>query len=120
MPGRTNSANPRHTIKFRFLTTAGIGVEQGAPFGAGIGGLRLWRDCRLSGNSAHRERDGRMIADFLLAEGKVSVTVQAFLRTASDAQIWTQLIAPVELDTDAEEAPEVNKKSPQQAAGYWW
>jgi hypothetical protein len=99
--------NPRHTIKFRFLTTAGIGVEQGAPFGAGIGGLRFWRDCRLSGNSADRERDGRMIADFLLAEGKVSVAVQAFLRSASDAQIWQLLVVPIEWDTEADEVPEV-------------
>jgi hypothetical protein len=101
------SRNPRHTIKFRFLTTAGIGVEQGAPFGAGIGGLRFWRDCRLSGVSAHRERDGRMVAGFLLAEGKVSAAVQAFLRTASDAQIWQRLIVPIEWDAEAEEAPEV-------------
>jgi hypothetical protein len=33
--------NPRHTIKFRFMTIAGMGVEQGAPFGTGIGGLQL-------------------------------------------------------------------------------
>jgi len=99
--------NPRHTIKFRFLTTAGIGVEHGAPFGAGIGGLGLWHDCRLSGNATDRERDGRTIADFLLAEGKVSVGVQAFLRAASDTQIWQRLIAPIEWDTEAEEVPEV-------------
>jgi hypothetical protein len=99
--------NPRHTIKFRFLTTGGIGVEQGAPFGAGIGGLRLWDDSRLSGDVAGRERDGRAIAHFLLAEGKVSAAVQAFMRAASDAQIWQQVIAPIEWDTDAEEAAEV-------------
>ncbi len=99
--------NPRHTIKFRFLTTAGIGVEQGAPFGVGIGGLRLWRDCRSSGDVAQRERDARAIANLLLAEGRVSAAVQAFLRAASDAQVWQQLIAPIEWDTDAEEAPEV-------------
>src|SRR5271166_3167604 len=99
--------NPRHTIKFRLLTTAGIGVEQGAPFGAGIGGLRLWRDCRLSGDVAQRERDARAIANFLLPQGRVSAAVQNFLRGASDAHIWQQLIAPIEWDTDAEEAPEV-------------
>ena len=99
--------NPRHTIKFRFLTTAGIGVEQGGPLSAGIGGLRLWRDCRLSDDGAKRERHARVIADFLLSEGRVSAAVQNFLRGASDAQIWQQLIAPIEWDTDAEEAPEV-------------
>ncbi|WP_426420305.1 hypothetical protein [Bradyrhizobium genosp. A] len=99
--------NPRHTIKFRFLTTGGIGVEHGAPFGAGIGGLRLWRDCRLSDDAASRERSARAIADFLLTEGKVSMAVQAHLRGSSDAQIWQQLIAPIEWDMDAEEAPEI-------------
>jgi hypothetical protein len=42
-----------------------------------------------------------------LNEGKVSAVVQAFLREASGAQIWQQVIAPIEWDTDAEEAPEV-------------
>jgi hypothetical protein len=41
--------NPRHTIRFRFLTTAGIGVEQGSPFGTGIRGLRLWHESQSSG-----------------------------------------------------------------------
>jgi hypothetical protein len=99
--------NERYTIKFRFLTTAGIGVEQGGHFGPGIAGLRLWRDSRLSENAPERERHVRTIADFMLAEGKVSTAVQAFLREASNAQIWQQLIVPIEWDTDAEGAPEV-------------
>ena len=53
------------------------------------------------------KRNAQVIADFLLAEGKVSKAVQAFLRSASDAQIWQQVITPIEWDTDAEEAPEV-------------
>jgi hypothetical protein len=35
------------------------------------------------------------------------MAVQAKLRAASDAEIWEQVIAPIEWDTDAEEAPEV-------------
>ena len=27
----------------------GIGVEQGAPFGDGVGGLKLWRECSIVG-----------------------------------------------------------------------
>ncbi len=99
--------NPRHTIKFRFLTTSGIGVEHGAPFGAGIGGLRFWNSSRQLDDEAERERTARMIADFLLAEAKVSTPVQKFLRTASDRQIWTRMIASVEWDTHAGEAAEV-------------
>jgi hypothetical protein len=99
--------NPRHSIQFRFLTTSGIGVEQGAPFGERIGGLHLWRSIRLSNDETERQRDARAIATFLLADGKVSTPVQDFLRTSSDAMIWQRLIVPIEWDTDAEEAPEV-------------
>ena len=49
----------------------------------------------------------RAIAKFLLAEGKVSVPVQAFLGDASDDQIWRRLIVPIEWDTDAVEVPDV-------------
>jgi hypothetical protein len=88
--------NPRHAIKFRFLTTAGIGVEQGSPFGAGIGGLRLWREGRSSGDEAKRRQDARAIANFLSSEGKAPTAVLEFLRTATDAEIWQRLIAPIE------------------------
>jgi hypothetical protein len=99
--------NPRHSIQFRFLTTSGIGIEQGASFGEGIGGLHLWRRTRLSNDETERQRGAQAIATFLLADGKVSAPVQAFLQTSSDAMIWQRLIAPIEWDTDAEEAPEV-------------
>jgi hypothetical protein len=99
--------NPTRSIRFRFLTTSRITVEQGAPFGDGMGGLNLWRNARLLDDEAERQRGARAIAAFLLSEGKVSAPVQAFLRIASDAAIWERLIAPVEWDTEAEEAPEV-------------
>ena len=99
--------NPRHSIKFRFLTTAGIGVEQGSPFGAGIGGLRLWRESRSSGDEAKRQHDARAIANFLLSEGKVATAVQEFLRNASDTEIWQRLIAPIEWDMDSEQTSEI-------------
>jgi hypothetical protein len=99
--------NPRHTIRFRFLTTAGIGVEQGSPLGAGVGGLQLWQTCRLSEDTAQREHDARAIAAFLLNEGRISIALQEFLRTATNAQIWQQIVAPLEWDTDAEETPDV-------------
>jgi hypothetical protein len=99
--------NPRHSIKFRFLTTAGIGVEQGSPFGAGIGGLRLWRESRSSGDEAKRQHDTRAIANFLLSEGKVATAVQEFLRNASDTEIWQRLIAPIEWDMDSEQTSEI-------------
>jgi hypothetical protein len=99
--------NPTRAIRFRFLTTSRITVEQGAPFGEGVGGLNLWRNARLSDEEAERHRDARAIATFQVAEGKISARVRAFLQTGSDAKICEGLIAPVEWDTEAEEAPEV-------------
>jgi hypothetical protein len=99
--------NPSRSIRFRFLTTSSIGVELGAPFGNGVGGLDLWRRARWSRDEAQRQKDVRAIVNFLLADGKVSAPVRKFLQEASNAEIWQKLIAMVEWDTEAEQAPEV-------------
>jgi hypothetical protein len=99
--------NPQHAVTLRFLTTAGIGTEQGTPFGGGIGGLRLWNSLRTSTDEPARNEGVRAIAKFLLAEGKIPVPVRAFLGEASDEQIWRRLIVPIDWDTDAVEVPDV-------------
>jgi tetratricopeptide (TPR) repeat protein len=99
--------NPQRTIRFRFLTTSGIGSEQGAPFRDRTPGLELWRICRESNDAAQSEVDARAIADFLLVVGKVSGTVQAFLRRASNAEIKLKLIDAIEWDTAADDASQV-------------
>jgi tetratricopeptide (TPR) repeat protein len=99
--------NPLHTIRFRFLTTSGVGSEQGAPFRDRTPGLELWRMCRESKDATQSELDARAIADFLLAEGKLSAPVEAFLRTASNAEIKQRLISAIEWDTTADDAVHV-------------
>lgn len=99
--------NPQRAIRFRFLTTSGVGSEQGAPFRDRTPGLELWRNCRESSDTAQSELDARAIADFLLAEGKVSATVQAFLRRASNAEIKQKLISAIDWDTAADDASHV-------------
>ena len=47
--------NPTRSIRFRFLTTSCITVEQGAPFGDGVGGLHLWRNARLLDDEAEKQ-----------------------------------------------------------------
>jgi hypothetical protein len=73
----------------------------------GTGGLKLWLESQPSGEKADRERYGPVIAQFLLAEGKISAAVVAFLRSASDEEILQRLITTIEWDTDAAEAPDV-------------
>lgn len=99
--------NPRRTIRFRFLTTSGVGSEQGGPFRDRMPGLALWWACQESKDVTQAELDARAIADFLLAEGKVSAAVQTFLRMASNAEIRQRLISAIEWDTDADDASEV-------------
>lgn len=99
--------NPQRTIRFRFLTTSGVGSEQGAPFRDRMPGIVLWQACRESVNAAQGEADARAIADFLLAEGQVSAPVQAFLRSTSSAGIRQGLISAIEWDTAADDASEV-------------
>jgi tetratricopeptide (TPR) repeat protein len=99
--------NPQRTIRFRFLTTSGVGSEQGAPFRDRLPGLEVWRICRESNDAAQSELDARAIADFLLTEGKVSAPVQAFLRRAPNAEIKQKLIYAIEWDTAADDASNV-------------
>jgi hypothetical protein len=39
--------NPEHQIKFRFMTTANPGHEQGNPFGNGVKGIEYWERARI-------------------------------------------------------------------------
>lgn len=94
--------NRGRAVRFRFLSTGGTGVEHGAPFGKGVGGLHLWCEARASTDKAAREQDGRKIANFLIAEGKLPKPVQDFIRGATDEVLWTELIAPIEWDLKAE------------------
>jgi hypothetical protein len=98
--------NAQRTIRFRFLTTSGVGSERGVPFRDGMPGLVFWQACRGS-LDANAEADARAIADFLLAEGKVSAPVQAFLRSASSVEIRERLICAIEWDTAADDASQV-------------
>ena len=111
--------NPRHTIKFRFLTTARIAVEQGAPFGTGIGGLGSGATADCRDDAAQRERDARAIATFLLAEGRVSVAVQGFLRTASDEQIWQSIDCAHRVGHRGRASAGDHSRDQGQACGPW-
>jgi hypothetical protein len=99
--------NPGRSIRFRFLTTAGIGLEQGDPFGNAIPGLELWNRARASNNDSARLSNTAKLKKFLVAEGKVSAPLQAFLRVADDAAVWQRLISVIDWDTKADEVPEV-------------
>jgi tetratricopeptide (TPR) repeat protein len=88
--------NPGVTIRFRYVTTSGIGVEQGTPFGTGRGGLDLWNELRASGSGDESDDQIRSIADFLLGEGNLSNPVRQRFTNASPVELLEEIIRPVE------------------------
>ena len=93
---RTN--NPGRKVKFRFLTSSQIGVEQGSPFGKSQPGLDVWQRC--SGDEAAITK----ISEFLQTEAKISKTVVDFLKQAESQKIYEQLIEPITWETDSKES----------------
>lgn len=88
--------NPGVTIRFRYVTTSGIGVEQGAPFGVGREGLALWNALRTSDYRDESDSQIRLIADFLLREGNLSKPVKQLFKEASSSELLTNIISPIE------------------------
>lgn len=88
--------NPDVTIRFRYVTTSGIGVELGAPFGAGRGGLDLWNTLRASTLDADVDDKVASIATFLLNDGNLSAPVKRLFVSTSPADLFKQIIGPME------------------------
>lgn len=88
--------NPGVSIHFRYVTTSGVGVEQGAPFGAGRAGIDLWNTLRAHPDEQHAKQQTRAIANFLQQSGTVSEPVKRFLAAAAPEEIVAKLIAPIE------------------------
>jgi hypothetical protein len=101
--------NRGREIRFRFLTTASIAMEQGDPLGAGVPGLEIWERAGRTGEDGGRDDTARL-RQFLLNEQRVSPGVQAFLRESNEATVWHRLVSGMEWDTDAAEAPEIVKE----------
>jgi len=86
-------ANPRHTIRFRFLTTATPTVEQGEPFGRAVAGISFWNSCRT-------DTEIESIRDFLLALD-IPAALKNFLRTANTSDIKQTFLNRIRWDTGA-------------------
>ena len=93
---RTNNLD--WSVKFRFLTSSKIGVEQRSPFGKKQPGLQVWSNC--SGDEAVVTK----ISDFLQTAGKISEEVKDFLKQAEPQEIYEQLIEPITWETDSKPA----------------
>jgi tetratricopeptide (TPR) repeat protein len=90
------SSNPQAVIRFRYVTTSAIGVEQNTPFGDKQGGLDLWNALRAA--SAGNEIDSQisLIVDFLISEGHLSDALKHRIAAASPRELLEEIIIPIE------------------------
>jgi|GEM_PF-6430881 len=85
--------NPDRQLRFRFLTTARAGVEQGAPFGPDVAGLEAWTLAAKSGQGVDRLRT-------FLMEQNLADPVKIFLTDADEGKVWTELLQPMQWALD--------------------
>ncbi|NMN07515.1 MULTISPECIES: hypothetical protein [unclassified Novosphingobium] len=88
--------NPGIAIRYRYVTTSGIGVEQGSSFNNGRGGLGLWNSLRAAPYDAANDAHIASIARFLLDEDKLSSPLKLLFNQASPADLFAQVIQPIE------------------------
>ena len=88
--------NPSVTIRYRYVTTSCIGVEQGSLFDRGQGGLDLWNSLRATSYYPAIDEHIASIVQFLLNYGKLSVPLRRLFVEASPADLFAQVIQPVE------------------------
>lgn len=88
--------NPDIVIRYRYVTTSGIGIEQGSSFDSGRGGLDLWNSLRAASYDPAGDEQIVSITRFLLDEGKLSVPLKQLFTEASPAELFAQVIQPIE------------------------
>jgi hypothetical protein len=85
--------NPDYKVSLYFITTAAIGVEQGAPFGSNEGGLSVWEQTRDALDSDRADQLADQIRAFLLSLPKISGDVRSFLEHASSREVREELLS---------------------------
>jgi hypothetical protein len=87
--------NHRHSILFQFVTTAKIGRERDgkqAGLSEGECGIELWTECRLTPRPELVFDRIERLRSFLLSRDRIDGQLAAFLRTASNQEIYLQLV----------------------------
>ncbi|WP_143195472.1 hypothetical protein [Archangium sp. Cb G35] len=90
---RERNARRRIDIRYQYVTTAAIGVEQDGFNGEK--GIELWQSCR-SVPARDAAPTIERLRKFLLAKQSIRAPLAAFLRTATTERIHGNLILPIE------------------------
>jgi len=92
------NAHPERMVLFRLLTRSQVGVEKSNPFGKGVAGLAVWKNCRRN------ETNIEKLKSFLITEKKLPSDLLEFLSKANDRDILENLIKPITWETGSREA----------------
>ena len=96
---RHRERNREFRIRYRYMTTSGIGIEREQPFGKAQSGIRLWLDIRTAPQTQKSLAKAERIADFLCGQPNILFEVKAFLEGATPAEVIERLILPMEWST---------------------
>lgn len=88
--------NPGVPIRFRFLTTSGVGREKSRPLGFDEPGLEAWRLIQAAPSSADAHRLASGIQSFLKDQPTLPETMRAWLATASTQEFIEKTVIPME------------------------
>jgi hypothetical protein len=88
--------NPGYALRFRFLTTAGIGKEQKKPLGYDDPGLELWQRIQSEPTGSDSLLWAAAIQSFLGSQGGLSGTLTDWLNRASAAEFVSRIVLPME------------------------
>lgn len=103
--------NPDVLVRFRFLTTAGRGMERSNPFG-GITGIDHWDACKRTGTNLDSLRT------FLRTIDALPEDLRDFIVKSSDEVLRDQLLRPIEWDTENKAQPFVEDSINRKLISY--
>lgn len=96
---RHQERNREFRLRYRYMTTSGIGIERDRSFGKAQSGLRLWSDIRAAPLTGRSLANAKRITDFLCEQPEILLEVKAFLESATPAGVIERLILPIEWST---------------------
>jgi tetratricopeptide (TPR) repeat protein len=103
--------NPEVLVRFRFLTTAGRGMERSKPFGE-ITGIDYWDACKRAGTNLDSLRS------FLGTMEALPEDLRGFIANSSDEVLRDQLLRPIEWDTENKARPFVEDSIKRRLISY--
>ncbi|MDT8376600.1 MAG: hypothetical protein RQ867_07650, partial [Mariprofundaceae bacterium] len=83
--------NPKHDIRFHFLSTAEAGLERGNPFGSNIKGLEYWESAELD------SVDIEPLRSFVLTLELIP-SLRSFVESATDDELREKLVGRIKWD----------------------